>query len=504
MSIKTAVHPLYSAMVTAWDKCLDCNAGEEAIKKRRELYLHPTAGMHADGWGTANSEGEKAYSAYLQRAVFPTYFESAVEAIVGIIHKKPAVINVPESMKYLLDNATPLGEDMPLLHRKITSHQLVTGRLGLLGDTTPDNKFTILLYTEKSIRNWDDTNADGDSANMRFVVLDESGYELDLTSLEWKEEEKYRIIALTTTQGEGTEKSFAGIDYAGAYSTATLKGDDALTGAQWMQPDFMGKPSEVIPFVFINSIDLAPAPAKPPLKKLADLCVSIFNGDADYRQNLHMQGQDTLAMIGVNQGGQDGDTVRTGAGAYLKLPMGGDAKYIGVSAAGLTEQRTALENLSKSAEQMSAQLINAPGGNAESGDALQIRVAAQTATLPQIAAASAAGLEKMLKILATWMGADPDQVEVIPNLEFSDVKIDGQLLVYLMQARGLGAPISLETIHTWMVENKITSMTLEEELDAIESEPPGLGNNPEGNDNPEGNTPAGNPEGKPENTPEAE
>jgi hypothetical protein len=101
-----------------------------------------------------------------------------------------------------------------------------------------------------------------------------------------------------------------------------------------------------------------------------------------------------------------------------------------------------------------------------------LRIGAQTATLNQIALAGAAALEKLLKMAAEWVGADPDEVRVSPNLEFSNLELTGQDLVAFMTAKNMGAPISNASIHAMLVQRGITSLDYESELDAIEDEPP--------------------------------
>jgi hypothetical protein len=51
----------------------------------------------------------------------------------------------------------------------------------------------------------------------------------------------------------------------------------------------------------------------------------------------------------------------------------------------------------------------------------------------------AAGLEKALKNLALWMNADPEQVEVIPNLDFFDHTLSAQELAAVVKGWQDGA-----------------------------------------------------------------
>jgi hypothetical protein len=181
-----------------------------------------------------------------------------------------------------------------------------------------------------------------------------------------------------------------------------------------------------------------------------------------------MQGQDTLVRIGAMD---DDAEVRTGAGARIDCQIGGDAKYIGVSSSGLPEQRQALENDYRRVAQKSGQLLNG-SDSAESGEALRIRVSAQTATLPQLAKTGAAALQQILRYLAEWQGANPDEVIVEPNLNFSDADLNGQTLMNIMQAKAMGAPLSEESVHEWMRDQGFTKQSYDEEINLIANESP--------------------------------
>jgi hypothetical protein len=200
---------------------------------------------------------------------------------------------------------------------------------------------------------------------------------------------------------------------------------------------------------------------------------AMYRGEADYRQNLFMQGQDTLITIGGvmhRDATQPNAPLRTGAGSRIDMEAGGDAKYIGVNSAGLPEQRTAISNDRQRAEVRSGQLVKVGIGDKESGEALKTRLAAQTATLRQIALTGGAALEAQLKYAAIWMGEDPNAVKIEVNEEFSSTLVTGQDAFQLMQAKDLGLPISYESIHAYMVDRGITKKNYEDEFKAIQAE----------------------------------
>lgn len=467
-------HPAWEAQDANWTQMTHCYAGEAAIKAEGETYLPATAGMQYDGMGT-EGDGLKAYLAYKERAVYPDDVRDAVDGLVGLLHRKPPTIQVPEAMAPLLEHLTSDGADAETLLRRINAAQLLHGRLGLLidvpDDAGPDAMPYVALYSAHAPINWMTRQSAKGTEELAFVVLNETGAVMT-PNLEWEEKESYRVLMLDVfaTELAGGEAGTA----EPKYQVATKDGDGDLAGLEFIEPSMKGKTLSRLPFVFVNAMDLAPDPDRPPLLGLSDTCLAIYRGEADYRQSLYMQGQDTLVIIGApaHAPGSEDDR-RVGAGAVLDLEMGGDAKYVGVSAAGLAEQSKALAADYQRAAQQGLKLLDmADGSSQSSGDALRIRVAARTASLTGIARAGAMALQDVLRVAAEWMGANPEEVIVTPNLDFADNRMTGKELAEWATAKNQGAPISWETIHEIMQAREVTQKTFEEEQAIIEAEPP--------------------------------
>jgi hypothetical protein len=463
-------HPDYEEFVLDWERVRDCYAGERVVKNRGQFYLPPTRGMILDGMVNSSQLGWQMYEAYRIRAVWHDLFKEAVEAYIGLLHYKSAQITLPESMKDIRSNE---GETPQTLLRRINEEQLITGRLGLLTDlpAVPDQARPlpyITMYTAENVCNWDTGEDISHQVQLRFVVLNESGLSREDTSdvFSWTNKIRYRVCSLGDIEtGQGND--YRSALYSEGSGTPTFIPSD-------MKPSVIrGKPFNKIPFSFVNSKDGLPAPDQPPLIGLANMMFAIYRGEADYRQNLFMQGQDTLVTIGTIRSSDSVDPeapLRTGAGSRIDMDAGGDAKYIGVNSAGLPEQRQALGNDRQRAEVRAGQLVNARLGDKESGDALRTRLAAQTATLKQIALTGGASLEAQLKDIAVWMGEDPNKVKVEPNEEFSSDSATGQDISQLMDAKDKGAPISYESIHEWMVDKGYTKRSFKEDFDRIVAE----------------------------------
>lgn len=477
MSLKN-VHPQYAQFLPEWEAMRDFHKGELAVKAKGTQYLPATAGMEIDGMVNVTDMGYKIYQAYKARALFPDYVKEGVEALMGLIHQHDAKIELPARMEYLRSRATVGGESLLMLLRKINEEQLISGRLGLLVDLPENPDPTnpepfISIYAAESITNWDDNSSELGLNELQLIVLNESGYERE--DFVWKFEQRYRVLELDelvedddSTLPEGTV--VPQVYWQGVFESEAYNEEAMIT------PMLRGQTLNCIPFVFINSKDLIASPDYPPLMGLGQLCLSIYRGEADYRQNLHMQGQDTLVTVGGirNPGAIPGqeDAVRVGAGSRLDVEMGGDAKFIGVSSTGLAEQRNAIENDRKRAEFKAGQLIGNQSLKNEAGNAMIARLASQTANLNQIALSSGEGLQRALRHIAVWIGEDPEKVKVIPNTEFTNAASNAQELVYLMTARSMGAPLSMRSIHASLKDKGYTMLDYEEEKALVKTEGP--------------------------------
>jgi hypothetical protein len=458
-----SVHPLYTEQIADWQLLRDSYKGEDAIKRKGVAYLPPTGGQLLDGMNS-NDVGYANYQSYKTRAVYPDYVNTAVESYIGLLHNKPTAITLPPEMEFMRENATITGDSLDNLLRRIHAQQLVAGRVGLLLDI--DSNATVgkpmpylAMYHAENIINWDDGDTIAGKNALNLVVLDESNYYRS-SDFTWYYQNKYRILVLGNTLNLEDENS-------GSYYRQAVSESQSLDDSEIVIPMMYSTPLQEIPFVFINTKDILSVPDVPPLLGLARACLSIYRAEADYRHTLYMQGQETLVVIGGNNN-PDEDT-RVGAGSKIDIHVGGDAKFIGVSSSGLSEMRQSLENDRSSAQAKAGQMLNSKSTQ-ESGDALRLRMVAQTANMTQLAITASYGLEKILKLCAVWMKCDPDLVSVTPNLDFVNTTMHGQDFVQLMQAISMGLPLQEESVHDILRTQKLTTRSYAEESKAAKKE----------------------------------
>lgn len=461
MSNLSTVHPSYSRALADWIQMRDCYRGARQVKSKSSVYLPPTQAHILDGYGKGSTQpGQVAYEAYKLRARFPNFVREAVQMAIGMMHSQPPIIELPKAM---IGIKSSKGEPLEALLRKINTEQLLTGRVGIMADlpTSPkpgEDIPYLTTYAAEKIINWDDGQVEEIvPQTLNLVVLDETESKR-VKDFTWENQEKHRVLIL----GDQDSNEVSGLYTQGVFL------DENFIVTDMKAPSWRGRTLNKIPFVFANSCDITSEVDDPPLLDLAEACMAIYRGEADYRQNLFMQGQDTLVTIGGAF--DENDKIRVGAGARLDLPMQADAKYIGVQSTGLSEQREALARLELRAGSMGAQTLDTTSRERESGDSLRIRVAARTADLNQIADAGALALETILKNCAEWMGESPDDVKVKPNKEFGEMPLTGQTMVEIATARNLGYPISAKTMHDLARKRRVTTLSYEEEVEAASTE----------------------------------
>ena len=97
----------------------------------------------------------------------------------------------------------------------------------------------------------------------------------------------------------------------------------------------------------------------------------------------------------------------------------------------------------------------------ESGDAILTRLTVRTATLTTVAKVAAAGVQKLLRIAAMWAGVAPEEVEVTPNLDFTDSAVTPKEVLEMWTVTEKGG-MTTEDFHAWLKGHDLTSDDLEE------------------------------------------
>ena len=491
----TATHPLYDCRLIQWQRCADCWDGQDAVKAREggRRYLPPTEGQVLDGAfrGDSNSLGMLNYKAYLQRALFYGFYADAVQMALGLAWTKEPIFEGLEGtpLEYLLTNATNEGESLCRLLYRINEAQLGIGRIGLMadmpaGETNGVPQPYITTYEAGAIRNWDAGRVgDLSRETLNLVVLDECG-PLRTGTFEWTEVERYRVLSLGPI--DTNDEAGPGIVYKqGVFENYVAKeGNNSKSGTPYFNeeemyvPTIQGRTLGEIPFVFINATSATSEPVDPPLLSLADLVLSLYMLSADYHQELHASTQATLVTkcAQLPKDKVTNEPIRLGVGSHIDLGSQADADafFLELEGKGLPGLEKAMEAKIALAQQRAGEIVDQSSRGRESGSAMEQRISVRTANLHAIVQSGATGLERLLKLMGTWCGLTPEQVDAIrvkPNYLFSKPQLDPTMLKILGETKLMGgAALSYEAIHNYLVQRGVTNLSFNEMVQEIDGE----------------------------------
>lgn len=397
-------------------------AGERAIKEQNELYLPRPSGM------ARNPQGNDAYLAYKKRGRFPDIVGPSVQALVGRLLRKPAVIELPARLEYLRERATPDGLSLQSLIRRIAVEQVSTGRVGLLADAPEAGGDPYLSVQDAEVViNWREAVVDGERKLILAV--------LETESVEPAPDDEFDLLPV---------KEWRVLRFAeGVYSVDLWRQSSADKQPMLMEADIIpnrrGDPMDTIPLVLIGSCDLTPDLDEIPLLPVARDALSAYLTDTDHRQGLFMSSQPTPVVTGMSANEEDRPTSIGSSTVWFLPDPQSDAKFLEVSGHGYQWQRRQIDADMERAAQHGAALLQTTTRGVEAAETARLRESGRTATLETLAATLGAGLTQALRWCAEWVGADPAQVQVIPNTDFLDQRIGAQELTALIGAWTSGA-----------------------------------------------------------------
>lgn len=359
-----------------WRLIRDAMDGEGQIKSKGMIYLdEPT------GFGVLPADARKAaYEGYKNRASFPEFLAPSVAAMIGIIHGKEIVPEIPDALSFLWENADGDGLPLEAFHRRITRELLTIGGYVILADAPEGGGDPYLTgFARDRLINWD----------LDWYVLDESRPRRD--GFVWQQIEQFRLLEMDM----------------GAF-------------APWLY-DSLGNRQEItvrargggvlprIPIAVGSALDLSPRIEPPPLIGVARAALAIYQMSADQRQALYIGANPTMVAI-------DGPAPEI-VGAGVVHEMYGapgtkpDLKYVEANNSGLKDRRVEMEAYREQAVMAGARLFES-AVSGESGEARRLRFNSEQATLMSIAQSSCMLLERSLRNVAMIAGVPEDDIVV--------------------------------------------------------------------------------------------
>lgn len=430
----------YDARQVQWDRIRAALEGSDAIKNNGTVFLDQPSAM------TANE-----YTAYKNRAAFYPVAERTLRGMTGMICRKPPRIELPKRLEGIRATATSSGNPLGVMIEDALADVLSLGRKGWLLDF-PANSATSLTLPYFAVY-------DADSIlDHRTEIVDGIG----------------RLTYLTLQEDPGDEDADEMIRHLAIENGVYVVRRWAIKGKaeamiEEVIPTVNGKPLTEIPFVCMSPYDLRVDLEKPPMLDLVDVNISHYRNSADYEHALYLTAQPTPYVTGNLDEANKPKSI--GSGSIWYLPEGATAGMLEFSGAGIEAQRKAMEDKENRMAALGARMINEGRNRNEASDTAKMRGASELSLVAGSVNYVEAGLERLLRVAAVWVRANPDEVKVELNRDWVSVAMDPNTLNSLIKAWQSGA-ISHETLWSNLQRGEIADATksLADERDQIEED----------------------------------
>jgi len=417
-------HPEFEKYESTWNQTRNAVKGSVAIKQGKHHYLPVPDNQSAD-----EKRGTETvrYKQYLKRAVYTNFTGRTKNALVGAAFRKAPVIDLPESISYLVDDATGDGLTLEQLCKDELCNLLECGRIGLLVDypEADENlseadiarlqlRASIIPYMAENICNWKTANINGRKV-LSLVVLTEQYYNDD-DEFSHENETQYRVLRLDE---EGYSQQLYREDEPYSEKVYPTKAD----GSRW----------DVIPFVFVGSKNNDSTIDDAPLADIAEINIAHYRNSADYEESCFLTGQPSLFVTHSLSSEQwaeyNPEGIKLGSRAGHVLGESGSATLVQAAANSLVSE--AMRAKEQAMIMIGARIITDRGGN-ETAEGARIRFASENSVLGDVVSNLTDGIQTCIDWVAEFMGASEDY-EFTLNNEFYDKSVDPQLVMSMIQ-----------------------------------------------------------------------
>lgn len=465
-----ATHPEYETMLPRWQLVKD------VVNSEAKQYI-----------SDVDSDDPFRNDKYRENARLTNFTSRTKNGLVGAIFSKATKIDLPESIDYLIEDATGSGITLDRLAQEITGEVLQTGRYGLLVDfprsepgltaaqvQEKDLSAKIIKYTASSIINWQEKNIDG-ILKLALITLKEDIQDVAEDGFTWVSTVQYRVLSLI----EGTY-----------VQTIYDKSNNILETI--VPTDFTGATLNEIPFVFIGSEDNDAAVDNIPLIDLAELNIGHLRNSADYEESVHITGQPTLFITtqmsseefkSVHPGG-----IRLGSRVGHNLGAGGSAQLIQALPNSLADE--AMKRKEEQAVMIGARLITQSGTN-ETAEAARIKHSGENSVLSILTRNVSDGILQCIEYVLLFMSTEEmsDDVVFQINDQFFDVKTDPAEVMASIQLFNNGI-IALPDVRenlrkTGLIKPERTDDDIDDDLGSLNPLSLGTGSFPDQSNEPE-------------------
>ena len=402
--------PEYLNSLSVVKKCRDTVSGSKAVKDGGTLYL-PMINP------TDKSQGNKdRYDQLRDLALYTNFVGRTAEALNGALWRKPADIEVPTPLEYMLEDCDGSGLSLAQFTKDITFDIQQAGRYGILVEGIGEKPGVVArfnAYLHESI-----INVRRDNGQLSLVVLKQQYQESD-DGFEYVIKDEFLVLSLV--DGEYTQTMYRAGEIYGEVITPK---------------DYNGNTFDRIPFVFAGSKNNDETIDTPPLASLSEVNIAHYRNSASVERSGWIMGEPMLVIApgdGLPAEHFSENPIIFGAASGVNVGTGGTLDIV------QAQPNTLAQALQKEkVEQMlliGARLAETNSGN-ETATGASIRHGAETSVLSTIANNVSSAMLQALKFAEQFMSeTESDEIVFQIGTDFFAQAPDAQLLnVMLMIA----------------------------------------------------------------------
>ena len=407
-------NPTYDIYKNEWIKTRDACKGSVAVKSKKSQYL-PVPDAETNPMGIDSIR----YKQYLNRAVFTNYTGRTKNALVGAAFRKKPIIELPDGLEYLIDDATGDGLSLEQLAKDELNNLLETGRSLLLVDYPQTEEgmsseqvsilnltASIIPYKAEAVINWKTEVIAG--RNMLTLIVLEEPYLENSDEFSHESKMQYRVLRL---KEEG-------------YCQQIYRDNEPYT-EEFYPRKSDGSVFDYIPVTFVGSQNNDSTIDNAPLSDIADVNMAHYKNSADYEESCFITGQPTLfithSLTQEQWNEYNPKGIKIGSRAGHVLGDTGSANLLQANPNNLV-----MEAMKAKEQQMvaiGARIITDRGGN-ETAEGARIRFASENSVLGDIVGNLSSAIKSCIYWVGEFMGVDTDECVFIINREFYDKMVD--------------------------------------------------------------------------------
>ena len=446
-----STHLEYDANILAWQRARDVFGGEDAVKAAGEKYLP-----------RLDSQDDKEYLAYKNRASFFNASARTADGYVGLIFRRDPNFKLPEAnngitaaLTAFVEDADMLGTPLSAFTKKLVTEIINVGRAGTLIDWNEDaeKRAYAVAYSAEDIINWHTERVNGRNV-LTLVVLKETSKTAVSEADPYEPEivQQLRVLKLVPSQSKSDQTkadwSYQVEIWQFLPDGQSPNGNRSRAKKKWKQTDTitplrLGKPLPLIPFVFHGPRHSLPDVDKIPLEDIIAVNLDHYRLNADYKHGMHFTALPTAWVSGFDKN----SSLRIGSStAWVAEAPGATAGYLEFHGQGLSTFERAMDRDEQLMAVLGTRMLESRKRVGETAAAIELRQSGENSILNTISLSISSSLTHVLRWVYWWNSTEtipdaigPDLVLATLNTDFSITGMSALEITALVAAWQAGA-----------------------------------------------------------------